>query len=247
MTHTEESFKEILQRMYEGTHTKTQQQLAKVLGVQQSSVSDAQKRLSIPDSWLITLLLKFNLNPKWILDGVNPLYITNSSLQDSLSPLPINEESSEQSGMFVLQEPHISAEYSSEIPIYSSQTYAIHNEEGEQQSPKEGCMAVPHNFYKENMKIFRANSKAMEPTIIQNALVGVDTDDKELTPGEIYAFCLPPQGVTFTRVFYNNENNAFQMGINLCMDNKLFPQNFISQDQACQYLIGKVMWTLNQF
>lgn len=61
--------KESMQRIYEVTKTKTQSELADILGVKQSSVSDAHRRNTIPASWLITLWEKYKLNPTWIITG----------------------------------------------------------------------------------------------------------------------------------------------------------------------------------
>lgn len=56
-------------RIAEATGARTQVQLAQVLGIQQSRISDAKRRGALPDSWLITLLGRFNLNPFWIRTG----------------------------------------------------------------------------------------------------------------------------------------------------------------------------------
>lgn len=56
-------------RIYAATNTRTQVELAELLDIRQSSISDAKRRDSIPDSWLVTLLKKAGLNPEWILTG----------------------------------------------------------------------------------------------------------------------------------------------------------------------------------
>jgi hypothetical protein len=65
MTH----FDSILRRIHATTGTRTQVQLADQLQVKQSSISDAKRRASIPDSWLVTLQRVFGVNPEWILNG----------------------------------------------------------------------------------------------------------------------------------------------------------------------------------
>lgn len=62
-------FEEAMDRVKEVTGCRTQVQLAEVLDVRQSSISDAKRRHSIPAAWLILLLAKYNVNPLWITNG----------------------------------------------------------------------------------------------------------------------------------------------------------------------------------
>lgn len=64
-----------LDRIYEITGCRTQTQLARLLGIQQSSISDAKKRKSIPPEWLLTLLRLRGINPDWITNGTGPRHI----------------------------------------------------------------------------------------------------------------------------------------------------------------------------
>ena len=59
-------------RLYAATGCHTQVQLAKLLEIRQSSISDAKKRSSIPAEWLVKLLRLKGVNPEWILTGLGP-------------------------------------------------------------------------------------------------------------------------------------------------------------------------------
>lgn len=61
-----------LDRVYEAAGCRTQTELAKFLGMRQSSISDAKKRGKIPSDWLLTLWRKTGINPDWILTGHGP-------------------------------------------------------------------------------------------------------------------------------------------------------------------------------
>ena len=61
------TFNEIMMRIHSVTNTKTQVELAKFLGIRQSSISDAKKRRAIPAEWLIKLLKYKSTNPDWVL------------------------------------------------------------------------------------------------------------------------------------------------------------------------------------
>nr|WP_321513112.1 helix-turn-helix domain-containing protein [uncultured Pseudodesulfovibrio sp.] len=65
----EQIFEERLQRIKDVLGVRTQVQLAEAIGCRQSSISDAKRRCSIPDGWLITLWRLTGYSPDWILDG----------------------------------------------------------------------------------------------------------------------------------------------------------------------------------
>ena len=58
-----------MERMLSVTGCKTQQDLAVFFGIRQSSISDANRRRSIPAGWLLTLLREKGVNPEWVIGG----------------------------------------------------------------------------------------------------------------------------------------------------------------------------------
>lgn len=62
-------------RILEATGTTKQTELAAVLGVRQSSISDALSRGSVPPRWLFILLTRFHAHPEWILSGSGPKFM----------------------------------------------------------------------------------------------------------------------------------------------------------------------------
>lgn len=65
----EQIFEERIQRIKDVLGVRTQVQLAEQLGVRQSSISDAKRRCSIPDGWLLTIWRRTGYSPDWILEG----------------------------------------------------------------------------------------------------------------------------------------------------------------------------------
>jgi len=59
-------FNAAMARIHAITNTRTQVELADILGIRQSSISDATRRKSIPDSWLQSLIWSHDANPRWI-------------------------------------------------------------------------------------------------------------------------------------------------------------------------------------
>lgn len=72
-----------LKRIFMATECRTQMELAELLGVKQSSISDAKKRNAIPAQWLIKLLRLKNINPEWILTGQGAFCLGPAVKEDS--------------------------------------------------------------------------------------------------------------------------------------------------------------------
>lgn len=60
---------------------RTQVELAEVLGIRQSSVSDAKKRGTVPAEWMLTLLQRFGVNPNWVLTGKGTQFLEPTEKQ----------------------------------------------------------------------------------------------------------------------------------------------------------------------
>lgn len=82
------AFGEQLQRIHCAAQTRTQVELAELLGIRQSSVSDAQKRGSIPAEWLVKLLRLSGTNPEWILTGQGPRLLAPINGEAATAPAP---------------------------------------------------------------------------------------------------------------------------------------------------------------
>lgn len=80
-----------LDRVFEATECRTQVDLAAVLDIKQSSISDAKRRNSVPSEWLIKILRLTGVNPDWILDGVSPKYLIPSETPTSPHVIRIPE------------------------------------------------------------------------------------------------------------------------------------------------------------
>lgn len=65
-------------RILSVTNTRTQTELADILNIRQSSISDAKRRGEIPVGWLLTLLRLHSVNPEWIMTGEGAQYLTGT-------------------------------------------------------------------------------------------------------------------------------------------------------------------------
>lgn len=69
---------EALKRVFEVAGSRTQIELADILEIGQSSISDAKRRNSIPSDWLLKRLRLRRINPEWILTGEGQRYLVPS-------------------------------------------------------------------------------------------------------------------------------------------------------------------------
>lgn len=74
-------------RICEVCGMKTQTELSAYLGIRQSSISDAKRRMMIPAAWLLTLLTREGVNPAWILTGEDSKFLVPASLPPSAPTL----------------------------------------------------------------------------------------------------------------------------------------------------------------
>ena len=81
-------FQDAYERILQSTGLRTQTDVAALLGVKQSSISDAKRRNHIPDSWILTLFNKKGLNPSWIRTGEGPQYVAGTDTP----PTPVLSE-----------------------------------------------------------------------------------------------------------------------------------------------------------
>lgn len=91
----EDSPQSPLDRIFKITGCRTQTELAALLGIRQSSISDAKKRNSIPPEWLVTLFRLRRINPDWVMDGTGPKHLNArdqpSVVETKLSDVPVDE------------------------------------------------------------------------------------------------------------------------------------------------------------
>ena len=64
-------------RVLEAAECGTQLELAVVLDIRQSAISDAKRRQSIPPGWLLTLFAKKRVSPEWIRSGLGNKTVGN--------------------------------------------------------------------------------------------------------------------------------------------------------------------------
>ena len=75
----------VFDRIHKVLNCRTQVELAEILGIRQSSVSDAKKRGSIPSEWILKIFSSHGVNPNWVMNGIDPVFIDGRNLNNELT------------------------------------------------------------------------------------------------------------------------------------------------------------------
>ena len=65
------NFDQVIHRVFKATGIESQTELAKILRVNRSAVTQARKKGSMPDRWLLLLFREYGLSPEWLETGVD--------------------------------------------------------------------------------------------------------------------------------------------------------------------------------
>ena len=90
-------FSAAYQRLLQVTEAASQSALATALGVKQSSVWDAVRRAeTIPANWLVVLVERYGISPRWIKTGQGPQRLSRSlgdiSLEELMAELGLRQD-----------------------------------------------------------------------------------------------------------------------------------------------------------
>ncbi len=234
------NFEEVFERIKHATNTRTQVELAAVLDIRQSSISDAKRRNSVPADWCMKLFERFGLNPDWLKKGTGPMYLRTEM---GYAPVEASEALNTYEDVALYSDPDAKSEI---VSVYSMQHWPDSDPADPADStasPKIiGKLSIPLSFTSSGTKVFQLDSTSMEPLIRKGAFIGVDTTQKQAVSGELYALRLPYEGLVLKRVFLNPNGE-----IALHAENPQHPDTALAADKIGDVLTGRVVWTLNRY
>lgn len=220
---------QIMKRFFEIANAKTQDELAAVLGIRQSSVSESKRRNLIPSDWYITLFDKFNVNPNWLRYGCGPKFLHYEKeyfQQDMTQNIPIDA--------IEFKSSYLKPSY---VPIFNMDF----NFSGQDVSPHTiGQIVLPEAYLRNNISVFRVNTNSLDPFIKKDALVGIDTTKKNPACGEIFASLIPIEGIVLGRLFYDENISAFTIKTN-------YTSYILKHKKIESQLVGRLSWVLQRF
>lgn len=232
-------FEEIFERIKLATRTRTQIELANVLDIRQSSISDAKRRNSIPSDWCMKLFERFGLNPDWIKKGTGPMYLrteTGYAPVDADMPLTAREESS------FYNDPNAKGRV---VSVFSMQSWPEKDaaKTGGTARQVVGKLHIPLSLAEPEVQVLLLDSTGMEPLIRKGAYIGVDTSQQQVVSGELYAVNLPYGGAAIKRVFpHSGGGDAV-----LRAENPQHPDVTVPTEKLEDAILGRVVWSINKY
>lgn len=226
-------FQEVYDRIRHATNARTQTELAAVLEIRQSSISDAKRRDSVPADWYMKLFEKFGLNPDWVKGGTGPMYLRVNQVYS-----PVNDSPD---GLH--EEPAFYADpvaISKLSPVYST---VCSFEEGKKPELQQiGRIALPQHYVGPDLMVFRIESDSFAPLVVRGAYTGVDTSRKHPVSGDIYAVYMPHEGVALKRLFLDGDKNRFL----LQTEQPGFPASLLEAKDWPDRIVGRLSWILQK-
>lgn len=226
------NFDEVFERIKFATKTRTQVELAEVLEIRQSSISDAKRRNSVPSDWYMKLFEQFGLNPDWLKKGSGPMY-----LRTDQGYVPVDAPTvglvAEDAGRYGGPDAK-----SMVVPVYSAQTAP----EGEQSGVVLGRLNIPQSFACPGVHVIRMDAASMEPLITKGAYVGLDTAQRLVASGELYGVRLPYEGLVIKRCFVDAQNSRLL----LRSENPAHPEVTLPLAGHEELIAGRVVWVLQR-
>jgi phage repressor protein C with HTH and peptisase S24 domain len=206
-------FESFLQRVFQATGVTSQTELASVLKINRSAITQARKKNSIPDKWILQLYKTFGLNPDWVETGSGQTFIKKSASDDSIfKNIPkVKARLSAGGGSF---------EVGSEVKGY----YAFR---------KDWLITKGNRNKMVLMDIF---GNSMEPEMKDGDTILIDESQKDILAGAIYAV-----GIDDTIMVKRVEKHPNKLV--LLSDNKDYSPIYLQGNEINSVrIIGKVIW-----
>ena len=211
-------FESFLQRVFRTTDITTQTELAAVLQINRSAITQARKKDTVPARWILQLFRTFGLNPIWLESGSGEPYLKPSPAEAAeFKHIPkVKARLSAGGGSF---------EIGSEIEGY----YAFRNE----------WLRTKGN--PERMVLMDIFGNSMEPELKDGDAVLIDESQKDIIAGAIFAV-----GVEDTILVKRIEKHPSKLVLR--SDNKDYAPIFLEgADCESVRIIGKVVWVGREF
>ena len=192
-------------------------ELAKIVNVNRSSITQARRKDSIPANWLLELFRSHGLNPDWLEGGVGPQWMkAGDRLETTFFPVPkVQARLCAGAGSFEIGEQV--EEY------YSFQSTWLQNK-----------------GTKDRMVLMDVFGSSMSPEIKDGDTVLIDQSQTDIYAGTVYAV-----GVEDTIMVKRIEKHPRKLV--LLSDNKAYAPIFLSENEMDRVrILGKVLWVCRE-
>ncbi len=230
-------FEEALERIYKATGTSTQVQLAEVLDIRQSSISDAKRRKSVPADWLLKLYENQGLNPSWIKQGSEPMFLDDDKAK-AFEATPDQPRMLFNLGFRSRDEAALNRIKRVPVSTWSGKAH----DKRKWIPNKHTNISLPDFLYRQNLVVVRVDGESMTPTLRKGAFIGVDESEHDIKTGEIFAMHLENEGLVLRRMYHNADQGVYE----LRADNPDFPSFTVPSPNIQQYIVGQVIWVIQE-
>ena len=227
------SFMEVYRRIQSATQVRTQGELAKILAVQQSSISDAKRRNTIPPRWYLTLSEKFGLHPCWLRYGTGPMYLRTDA---SDAPQEFALEGRRDLPSHKYSE--------SEIQNMLVTVYSMCRHSGEDRVPELNAVekiVLPSFFVGPDTLVLRMRGNNMGATVRIGAYFGVNIADFQPFSGGVFVL-KDEQQLLVRRIFRDYGNKNFL----LRSDSEKHIESVVPAEGFSERIVGRVSWVMQE-
>lgn len=213
-----ELFDLFLKRTFEATGAGSQNELAAILKINRSAITQARNKDSVPAKWLLKLYRKYGLNPDWLETGEGRTFLKQAdAVESEFKNIPkVKARLCAGGGSF---------EVGSEIEGY----YAFRRE----------WLSSKGNSNK--MVLMDIFGNSMQPELRDGDTVLVDESQKDILSGAMYAV-----GVEDTIMVKRVEKHPNRLA--LLSDNRDYSPIYLQFEELDGIrIIGKVIWVCREF
>ncbi len=210
-------FEGFIKRVYEATEIDSQLQLASVIGVNRSAITQARKKNSVPESWILRLYKTYGLNPEWLESGSGKVFLNAMDDHSEFSSVPkVKARLCAGGGSF---------ESGSEIDGYYSFSSEWLVRKGNSRS----------------MVLMDVFGNSMEPEFKDGDTVLIDESQKKIMAGAVYAI-----GIDDTIMVKRIEKHPSKMVL-LSDNKNYAPIYLEREEMDSVRIIGKVIWSCREY
>jgi phage repressor protein C with HTH and peptisase S24 domain len=211
-------FESFLNRVFQATGISSQTELASVLKINRSAITQARKKDAIPDRWMLQLYRAYGLNPDWVETGAGQTYLKAPASGDSefMNIPKVKARLSAGGGSF---------EAGSEIEGY----YAF----------RKDWLSTKGTLNR--MVLMNIFGNSMEPEIKDGDTILIDESQRDILAGAVYAV-----GVDDTIMVKRLEKHPNKLV--LLSDNTDYSPIYLEGYEIDSVrIIGKALWVCREF
>lgn len=209
--------------------------------VSQTTISDWESGKYIPPIKNLHFITTIHpVNAEWLFTGTGNMF-TEIPYQDS-PQVRKHDRKGKQTNRLDMQKNNLLRSKATLKKVYSL-AEARTSKELTDNKPID-IIAVPSDFSRPSIVPVKVDGMSMYPTIWPNAILGIDTSDKQIVSGEIYALWMPHEGAIIKRLFISFDKVIIKS------DNSSFPTFEIPLSEintgayGDNFILGRVEWII---